>query len=126
VVIATKAAGPTPASLVAAARARLRRRQPQGGVRPAAAPAIEHIDLYQLHWPSRNAPIFGNNVFNPKQERPCIAIEETLAALGDLVKEGKIGAIGVSNESNWGVSEFIKQSEMKACRASPPSRTCTT
>jgi aryl-alcohol dehydrogenase-like predicted oxidoreductase len=52
-------------------------------------------------------------VFNPKQERPCIAIEETLAALGDLVKEGKIGAIGVSNESNWGVSEFIKQSEMK-------------
>jgi aryl-alcohol dehydrogenase-like predicted oxidoreductase len=87
---------------------------------------IEHIDLYQLHWPSRNAPIFGNNVFNPKQERPCIAIEETLAALGDLVKEGKIGAIGVSNESNWGVSEFIKQSEMKACRASPPSRTCTT
>jgi aryl-alcohol dehydrogenase-like predicted oxidoreductase len=74
----------------------------------------EHIDLYQLHWPSRNAPIFGNNVYNPKLERPCVAVEDTLAVLGELIKEGKIGAIGVSNESCWGVSEFIKQAEMKS------------
>ena len=40
-------------------------------------------------------------------------IEETLAALDELVKAGKIRHIGVSNESPWGVSEFIKQSEMK-------------
>ncbi|MRW83250.1 aldo/keto reductase [Pseudoduganella sp. FT26W] len=116
VVIATKAAGPNAsvtwirggrarnfdaANLKAAVDTSLQRLQ------------IEHIDLYQLHWPSRNVPIFGNNVFNPKQERDCVAIEETLAALGDLVKAGKIGAIGVSNESCWGVNEFIKQSEMK-------------
>lgn len=66
-----------------------------------------------MHWPSRNLPIFGASVFDPRLERDCVAVEETLAALGELIKEGKIGAIGVSNESCWGVSEFIKQSEMK-------------
>ena len=73
----------------------------------------DHIDLYQLHWPSRNVPIFGNNRFNPQAERNHVAIEDTLAVLGELVKEGKIAAIGVSNESSWGVCEFIKQAEMK-------------
>jgi aryl-alcohol dehydrogenase-like predicted oxidoreductase len=115
VVLATKAAGPNPnivwvrggkqnfdaANLRAAVDASLRRLQ------------TEHIDLYQLHWPSRNVPIFGASVFDPGLERDCVAVEETLAALGELIKEGKIGAIGVSNESCWGVSEFIKQSELK-------------
>ncbi|MBV7536969.1 aldo/keto reductase [Duganella sp. sic0402] len=115
-VIATKAAGPNAsigwirggrarnfdaANLKAAVESSLKRLQ------------IEHIDLYQLHWPSRNVPVFGNNVFNPKHERDSVPIEETLAALGELIKQGKIGAIGVSNESCWGVNEFIKQSEMK-------------
>lgn len=72
----------------------------------------DHIDLYQLHWPSRNVPIFGNNSFNPKAERNSVAIEDTLAVLGELVRQGKIGAIGVSNESSWGVCEFVKQAEL--------------
>jgi aryl-alcohol dehydrogenase-like predicted oxidoreductase len=115
VVLATKAAGPNPniswvrggkqnfdaANLRAAVDTSLQRLQ------------TDHIDLYQLHWPSRNVPIFGASVFNPQLERDCVAVEETLAALAELIKEGKIGAIGVSNESCWGVSEFIKQSEMK-------------
>lgn len=115
VVLATKAAGPSPhiswvrggtqnfdaANLRAAVETSLQRLQ------------TDHIDLYQLHWPSRNVPVFGSNAFNPKLERECVAIEETLAALGELIKEGKIGAIGVSNESCWGVNEFIKQSEMQ-------------
>jgi aryl-alcohol dehydrogenase-like predicted oxidoreductase len=115
VVLATKAAGPNKtltwvrggkqnfdaANLRAAVDTSLQRLQ------------TDHIDLYQLHWPSRNVPIFGAHAFNPKQERNSVPAEETLAALGDLIKEGKIGAIGVSNESCWGVSEFIKQSEMK-------------
>jgi aryl-alcohol dehydrogenase-like predicted oxidoreductase len=42
-----------------------------------------------------------------------VPIEETLAALGELVKAGKIRHIGVSNESPWGVCEYIKQAEMK-------------
>lgn len=73
----------------------------------------DYIDLYQLHWPSRNAPIFGQKEFDPELERECIAIEATLEALNSLVKEGKIRHIGVSNETPWGVSEFIKHAERK-------------
>ena len=73
----------------------------------------DYIDLFQLHWPSRNVPIFGQTEFNPEAERPCTAIEDTLSVLGELVKEGKIRHIGVSNESSWGVCEFIKQAELR-------------
>lgn len=73
----------------------------------------DYIDLYQLHWPSRNAPIFGQKQFDPALERPCTAIADTLTVLNALVKEGKIRHIGVSNETPWGVSEFIKQAELQ-------------
>jgi aryl-alcohol dehydrogenase-like predicted oxidoreductase len=58
-------------------------------------------------------PIFGASVFDPARERVSVAIEDTLAALGKLVDEGKIGHIGVSNETSWGVCEFLKQAELK-------------
>ena len=73
----------------------------------------DYIDLYQLHWPSRNAPIFGQKQFDPALERPCTDIAETVSVLNALVKEGKIRAFGVSNETSWGVSEFIKQAELQ-------------
>jgi aryl-alcohol dehydrogenase-like predicted oxidoreductase len=114
-VLASKVAGPNPnqhwirggknnldaANIRAAVEASLRRLQ------------TDHIDLYQLHWPSRNVPIFGASAFEPQNERPCVAVEDTLAALGSLVDAGKIGQIGLSNESSWGVSEFVKQSELR-------------
>lgn len=115
VVLATKVAGPNPnmhwvrggrnnldaANIRAAVDTSLQRLQ------------TDYIDLYQLHWPSRNVPIFGASVFDPANERECVAVEDTLAVLGQLQQEGKIRHIGVSNESSWGVSEFIKQAEMK-------------
>ena len=73
----------------------------------------DYIDLYQLHWPSRNAPIFGQKQFDPSLERAYTAVSETVAVLNALVKEGKIRAFGVSNETSWGVSEFIKQAELQ-------------
>jgi aryl-alcohol dehydrogenase-like predicted oxidoreductase len=73
----------------------------------------DYIDLYQIHWPSRNLPIFGANSFNPKRERSSVPIEETLGALGELVKAGKIREIGVSNESSWGVCEYVKLAETR-------------
>jgi len=72
----------------------------------------DYLDLYQLHWPSRNVPIFGQIFFNPEKERPCVAIGETLEALQELIDEGKVRHIGVSNESAWGVSEFIYHAQV--------------
>lgn len=71
----------------------------------------DYLDLYQVHWPSRNVPIFGANQFDPRKERNSVPTEDTLGALGELVTAGKIRHIGVSNESPWGVSEWVKQSE---------------
>lgn len=71
----------------------------------------DYIDLYQLHWPSRNVPVFGQLFFNPAHDRECVAIEETLTVLQALIKEGKIRHIGVSNESAWGVSQFVHLSQ---------------
>jgi aryl-alcohol dehydrogenase-like predicted oxidoreductase len=73
---------------------------------------VDYIDLYQLHWPARNTPLFGAMRFDPKAEKPSAAMEDTLAGLDKHVKAGNIRAIGVSNETPWGVCEFIKQSEI--------------
>lgn len=71
----------------------------------------DYIDLYQLHWPDRNTPIFGGYQFDPTKERETVAPRETLEALAELVKEGKIRAVGLSNETPWGVMEFVRLAE---------------
>jgi aryl-alcohol dehydrogenase-like predicted oxidoreductase len=115
VVLATKVAGPNPAMHWVRGGAN---NLDAANIRAAVETSLQrlqtdHIDLYQLHWPSRNVPIFGATAFDPQKERSCVAIEDTLAALGSLIDAGKIGHIGVSNESSWGVCEFTKQSEIK-------------
>ncbi|MFL6663391.1 MAG: aldo/keto reductase [Rhizobacter sp.] len=71
----------------------------------------DRIDLYQIHWPNRNAPSFGALYFDPAKDRPQSSIHEQLDALGRLVKAGKVRAIGLSNETPWGVSEFLRVAE---------------
>lgn len=71
----------------------------------------EYVDLYQLHWPERNQPMFGQWQFDPANERDCTSIREQLEALGELVQEGKIRYIGVSNEHPWGIMQFTRQAD---------------
>jgi aryl-alcohol dehydrogenase-like predicted oxidoreductase len=69
------------------------------------------IDLYQIHWPVRHVPAFGVPYFNPQtdQERQGLTgLHEQLQALDKLVKSGKVRAIGLSNETPWGVMEFLR------------------
>ncbi len=70
----------------------------------------DYIDLYQLHWPERNTNCFGQRGYT-HQEAPFTPVLETLTALQDLVTAGKIRYIGLSNETPWGVMEFLQAAE---------------
>jgi aryl-alcohol dehydrogenase-like predicted oxidoreductase len=71
----------------------------------------DYVDLYQLHWPDRSTMTFGRPNYPYIDDEYTVPIEETLSVLGDLVKAGKIRHIGVSNETPWGVSQFLRASE---------------
>ena len=71
----------------------------------------DYVDLYQLHWPDRYVPMFGASSYDASQEHNTVPITEQLQALADLVKTGKVRHIGLSNETPWGVSEFVKCAE---------------
>lgn len=71
----------------------------------------DYIDLYQIHWADRYLPLFGQTVYEPKFERPTIPISEQLAVFSELIQAGKIRYIGLSNETPWGVCEFIHTAE---------------
>ena len=66
------------------------------------------IDLYQIHWPARNLPMFGMLYFDPTKDKVVSSIHTQLEALGTLVKAGKVRAIGLSNETPYGVHEFVR------------------
>ncbi len=65
-----------------------------------------------MHWPDRCVPVFGQTLYNPEQERATIPIEEQRAVFADFVKAGKIRHLGVSNETPWGVCEWLRQAEL--------------
>ena len=73
----------------------------------------DYIDLYQVHWPERKSNYFGQLGYT-QSEDIGIAIEETLSALHDAIKAGKIRHVGISNETPWGVHEYLKLSESKS------------
>jgi aryl-alcohol dehydrogenase-like predicted oxidoreductase len=72
----------------------------------------DYVDLYQLHWPDRSTNYFGQLAY-PWQEdaEGSTPIEETLAVLKEFVDAGKVRTIGLSNETPWGVAQFLKASE---------------
>jgi aryl-alcohol dehydrogenase-like predicted oxidoreductase len=68
----------------------------------------DYIDLYQLHWPDRSTNHFGRLGYSHEADEFTVPILETLEVLGDFVKAGKVRHIGVSNETPWGVSQFLQ------------------
>ncbi len=113
IVLATKVAGPsrgmpwirgddaglTKAEIIAACEGSLRRLR------------TDWIDLYQIHWPARQVPMFGVLSFDPAKDKPCASIQEQLEALDTLVRAGKVRAVGLSNETPYGVHEFVRLAE---------------
>ncbi len=71
----------------------------------------DRIDLYQLHWPDRPVPLFGGRDYSHPKENKSVPIEETLSVLADLVAEGKVRYVGLSNETPWGAMKFLHAAE---------------
>jgi aryl-alcohol dehydrogenase-like predicted oxidoreductase len=112
IVLASKVAGPSrgmpwvregkgmsSADIVASVEGSLRRLQ------------TEAIDLYQIHWPERHVPAFGNMSYDPSKETSQTPMREQLDTLAGLVQAGKVRAVGVSNETPYGVHEFVRLAE---------------
>ncbi|MGQ0530926.1 MAG: NADP(H)-dependent aldo-keto reductase [Panacagrimonas sp.] len=108
IIMATKVTGPGTAhirggsrldrkSVIAACEDNLKRLQ------------TDYIDLYQIHWPERATNYFGRLGYEHSHDR-AIPIEETLGALAELVQQGKVRYVGISNETPWGVSEYLRLS----------------
>ena len=71
----------------------------------------DYIDLYQLHWPQREANFFGKLGFEAPTDEQVTPVLETLEALAEQVKAGKIRHIGLSNETPWGMMQFLHYAE---------------
>ncbi len=113
IVLATKVCGPTgwcphiregkarldAANIIAACEASLKRLN------------TDRIDLYQTHWPDRNTNFFGKLGYTHDPNEEATPIEETLEALDRLVRDGKVRAVGVSNETPWGVMRHLTLAE---------------
>ena len=69
------------------------------------------IDLYQIHWPERHVPAFGAVYYDPQKENSELTLHAQLEALAQLVKAGKVRHVGLSNETPYGVHEFVRLAE---------------
>ncbi|CAI9118172.1 OLC1v1019703C1 [Oldenlandia corymbosa var. corymbosa] len=73
----------------------------------------DYIDLLQIHWPDRYVALFGEFFYDPSKWRPSVPFDEQLLAFKELIDEGKVRYIGVSNETSYGVMEFIHAAKVK-------------
>eukprot|EP00180_Rhodochaete_pulchella_P001011 Plantae.Rhodophyta-Rhodochaete_pulchella.ctg18343.p1 GENE.Plantae.Rhodophyta-Rhodochaete_pulchella.ctg18343~~Plantae.Rhodophyta-Rhodochaete_pulchella.ctg18343.p1 ORF type:complete len:316 (+),score=25.97 Plantae.Rhodophyta-Rhodochaete_pulchella.ctg18343:238-1185(+) len=125
VILATKVVGyiPNPSDIVA------NRTDPPGPPSPALLDhksvvqacngslrrlQTDHIDLYQIHWPSRaqDLPVFGRPVYTPSANaEDFVPIEDTLSGLKELLDVGKIRHYGLSNETAFGVGEWVRKAD---------------
>lgn len=73
----------------------------------------DYLDLYQLHWPDRTTTTFGRPRYPWKTDAYTVPIDETLEVLQDFIKAGKVRHVGVSNETPWGVAQYLKFAETR-------------
>ncbi|WP_166251650.1 NADP(H)-dependent aldo-keto reductase [Marinobacter salicampi] len=73
----------------------------------------DYLDLYQVHWPDRSTNFFGQLGYRHNPDEDATPIEETLSALAELVAEGKVRHVGISNETPWGTMTYLKLAEQR-------------
>ncbi len=115
IVLASKIAGPglsyirdgskiSGANVIAAVETSLKRLQ------------TDYIDLYQLHWPNRQSPHFGNHWPNSIDYNQVDSAQQNdemldiLQGLAQCVKAGKIRYCGLSDDTPWGINQYLRLS----------------
>lgn len=75
----------------------------------------DYIDLYQLHWPERNTNYFGKRGYEHDiSDHWDDNFHQVLETLRDLIREGKIRHVGISNETPWGTMRYLEESKVHA------------
>ena len=75
----------------------------------------DYIDLYQLHWPERSTNYFGQRGYKHDiTDHWEDNIHQVLETLRDLIREGKIRHVGLSNETPWGTMRFLEEGKVHA------------
>ena len=110
IVLASKVAGPSRWMPIRGGENRLDRANIEAAIDASLRRLrTDYLDLYQIHCPDRGVPMFGGRglraLDDPSGATP---IEETLNVLADLVRAGKIRSVGLSNETPWGVAEYLR------------------
>ena len=107
-VVATKVAGPGRRDWIRGGRTDLTRDVIiEAADTSLARLQIDCIDIYQIHWPQRNVPMFGATEFDrAKEKTEGPSIDEQVGAMAALIDAGKIRHYGLSNETAWGVCAF--------------------
>jgi aryl-alcohol dehydrogenase-like predicted oxidoreductase len=110
IVLATKVAGPADwLPYLRGGEARLDRHNIEAALEASLRRLrTEYVDLYQLHWPDRETNYFGKLGYEHAGDDSSVSLLETLEALGDLVRSGKVRHVGVSNETPWGLMRFLQ------------------
>jgi len=116
VVLASKVAGNSPQLTYMPGRGGAGTAVTAGQIRASVESSLlrletPYIDLLQIHWPDRYVPLFGGGAYNASLEREAVGFEEQLQALEELVKEGKVRHLGLSNETPYGVMKFAQVAE---------------
>ena len=73
----------------------------------------DYIDIFQLHWPERSSNFFGKLNYEHVQDDSAVSLEESLSAMDELVKSGKVRYVGLSNETAWGAMKYMEIAKSK-------------
>jgi aryl-alcohol dehydrogenase-like predicted oxidoreductase len=108
VILATKVVGPTAMGWVRPNLSKDQIRLDRNNIMQAVEGSLkrlqtDYIDLYQLHWPDRDTNYFGQMGYVHNWDESPVPLAETLGVMAELIQQGKIRHVGLSNETPWGV-----------------------
>lgn len=112
VVLATKVAGPAESMPWLRGGPQLVREQMRAALQASLQRLqTDYVDLYQVHWPARTTNFFGKLGYEHEPDEVATEIAETAAVLEDFVRDGRVRAIGISNETPWGLMQWLRAAE---------------